>query len=82
MAELPYRAHSGLWRYICFLLGNYTESLSQFVIPLSAGGFIYIAAADLIPELKKDSSPKNSIIQFIFILVGIIIMMALKLLDV
>ena len=66
---------------LVFLLGSYTEKISQFIIPLAAGGFIYIATADLIPELKKDISPRNSIVQFIIILIGILIMMGLRLLD-
>ena len=39
---------------VVILLINYnTESITQFLIPFTAGGFIYIATADLIPELKQ-----------------------------
>ena len=50
----------------------------EIILPITAGGFIYIATADLIPELKKESGIKNSLIQLSFILIGIAIMAILK----
>lgn len=41
------------------------------MLPFAAGGFLYIAASDLIPELKKESSKKKSIIIFFLFLAGI-----------
>lgn len=60
------------------LVGSLSENFSRFVIPFTAGGFIYIATADLIPELKKDNSFAYSISQLIFILLGIGVMLGLK----
>ncbi|MDH5779814.1 MAG: ZIP family metal transporter, partial [Candidatus Bathyarchaeota archaeon] len=48
-----------------------TEALSGLLIALSAGGFIYLAAAELIPELHKEKSLKKSAIQFVVFILGI-----------
>jgi len=58
----------------------YIQGVEQFLVPFAAGGFIYIAATDLMPELHKKSHAKESIIQLAAILTGIGLMSALKLL--
>jgi zinc and cadmium transporter len=55
--------------------------LSKFLVPFAAGGFIYIASTDLIPELHKHTDPKKSAGQFLSILLGIGIMLALILFE-
>jgi len=52
-------------------IGNQVESFSLFIIPLTIGGFIYIACADLIPELHKEQRLKNSFWQLMFFILGI-----------
>ena len=59
---------------ITLLIGSRVESFSQFVLPLAAGGFIYLAGTDLLPELHKDHSRKNSLIQFLMIIAGLALM--------
>jgi zinc and cadmium transporter len=39
-----------------FLLGGFAEPIVTWVLPIAAGGFIYIAIADLIPELHKEKN--------------------------
>ncbi len=56
-------------------------TVTAFLIPFTAGGFIYIAGSDLIPELKKDINPLNSILQLIFLLLGIFVMVAIVLFE-
>lgn len=46
-----------------------------FLLPFTAGGFIYIAASDLIPQIKKEG---KSAISFLTFLAGIIIMVLFK----
>lgn len=58
--------------------GTQASSFTTFIIPFTAGGFIYIATADLIPELKKDTAPSKSLSQLILIIIGMAIMLALK----
>ena len=52
-----------------------------YLLPFAAGNFIYIAAADLIPEIKHAVSIRRSIIHFCVFLVGIGIMLAVKYLE-
>ena len=54
------------------------ENITNFIIPFTAGGFIYIASADLIPELHKETEPSKSFKQLLSILLGIILMLLLK----
>lgn len=57
------------------------ENFNQFLIPFAAGGFIYIAGSDLIPELHKHNQFKKGIGQAIAFLFGIGIMLALLSLE-
>lgn len=63
---------------VALIIGGQIENFSSFIIPLTAGGFIYIATADLIPELKKNTELIKSINQLAIILIGIGIMFFLK----
>ncbi len=45
--------------------------LSAFMLPFAAGGLIYIAGTDLIPELKKQVEWKKSITEFLSFIAGI-----------
>jgi zinc and cadmium transporter len=46
----------------------------DFVLPFTLGGFIYVALSDLVPELHKETSPSNTLIQLVFLVFGIGIM--------
>jgi len=56
------------------LLSREAESFVNLLIPITAGGFIYIAGSDLIPELHHKSDLKTSVYQMVFMLTGIVIM--------
>jgi len=60
---------------------NIAEKFTLWVLPIAAGGFIYIAVADLIPELQKTKKIKYSMMQFLTILIGILSMISLTLLE-
>lgn len=53
-------------------------TLTKFLIPFAAGGFVYIASSDLIPELHKDTELKKSFWQLLTFLLGIGLMIILK----
>lgn len=63
------------------LLESRVEGLGQWLIPFTAGGFLYIASADLIPELKKETGLKKSAPQFFGLLLGVGVMWGLTLLE-
>ncbi|MFQ5661760.1 MAG: ZIP family metal transporter [Candidatus Paceibacteria bacterium] len=62
---------------IVFIFGETIDSSIPVLIAFAAGGFIYIAGSDLVPELHKTSDWKKSFQQFIAIIIGIAIMFAL-----
>jgi zinc and cadmium transporter len=63
---------------ITFLLAGITTNLSAYVMPVVAGGFIYMAGTDLIPELHKERKGSSSALQLVFIMLGLGMMYALK----
>lgn len=50
------------------------EDILIFLIPFAAGNFIYIATADLIPELQKKSGTLTSLMQLALFILGILLM--------
>ncbi len=53
------------------------EALSGLLIALAAGGFIYLAASELIPELHGEKSFKKSAVQFVVFILGIALIWSL-----
>ncbi|MEK7150553.1 MAG: ZIP family metal transporter [Patescibacteria group bacterium] len=66
--------------FALLLIGT-IDGFTPFIISIAAGGFIYIAGSDLVPEIHKTSDPKKSSIQFISILGGIALMFAFLLIE-
>lgn len=62
---------------LVFIFGQTIEAHIPLLIAFAAGGFLYIAGSDLVPELHKTSKTKHSLLQFIAIVIGIGIMFAL-----
>jgi len=58
---------------LTYLAASAVEGIIPFLIAIAAGGFIYIAVADLLPELHKETSTKKLISQFIFFILGILV---------
>lgn len=63
--------------YFSFYIGQMTS----YLLPFAAGGFIYIAASDLMPEIKKETNLRKSMISFGIFLLGILIMYGVKFLG-
>ena len=66
---------------VFFVLGEFAESLSLYFVPIAAGGFIYIAVADLIPELHKTKAVKHSVYQITAVILGVVVMWMLTFLE-
>ena len=47
-----------------------------FVLAFAAGGFIYIASADIMPELQKEMEFRKSLLQLLCLIGGIVLMWA------
>ena len=64
------------------LLGGVSGSvITTVLIPITAGGFVYIAAADLIPELQHDRSGRGLLTQVGLISLGMGVMGLLAILE-
>lgn len=62
-----------------FFASSYVEGVTTFLLPFAAGGFIYIAATDLIPEIRSVVDVRKSITTLGIFIVGIILMWSVKL---
>ena len=62
-----------------YFLSGLTSSIIPFTLPFAAGGFIYIAASDLVPELHREVNIKKSLSSFAFFMIGILFMWGIKL---
>ncbi len=67
---------------IGILVSGNSDQFVRIIIPIAAGGFIYIAGSDLIPEIHKKQTEKFSLWNLIGIILGIMLMYVLKLLGV
>ncbi len=66
---------------IALVLFNYVEGLTRFLIPFTIGGFIYIAASDLIPEVHKETDKVRSLMSLFSFVLGIMVMLALLIFE-
>lgn len=70
---------------LTFLVGGlvaYAASFTidvTFLLPFAAGNFIYIAAADLIPEIKHETNPTLNVVHFCSFLSGVALLLAVRL---
>ena len=79
---LLYNFLSGVTAILGALIGYYFSeravNFSSLILPFAAGGFIYIAGCDLIPEIHKESNLKKATYSMAFFILGIIFMFAAK----
>lgn len=63
------------------IISSFTGDITRFLIPFAAGGFIYIAGSDLIPELHKEWRLKESFFQVLTFILGVEIMSLLLFIE-
>lgn len=64
-----------------FIFGSIIDSFVNLILPIAAGGFIYIAIADLIPELHKNKNLNHTILQILIGAIGVFSMILLTFLE-
>jgi len=64
---------------VSLLIGPIAQSYASAMLPIAAGGFVYIAGSDLLPELSHECDPRQSIAQFLSIILGMAVMFLLLL---
>ncbi len=64
-----------------WIAAQYSSGIESYLLPVAAGGFIYIATCDLLPELRKNISIKSFFYDYIILLVGISLIFFISLLE-
>jgi zinc and cadmium transporter len=59
---------------IAYFFAAAVEHFTEWMVPFAAGGFIYIAAVDLLPELHQTQRFQKAVVQLAFFLLGIGVM--------
>jgi zinc and cadmium transporter len=59
---------------IGYALANTSAIFMKLLMPVAAGGFIYIASCDLIPELHKQQDIKKSTLSMVVFIIGVAFM--------
>jgi zinc and cadmium transporter len=64
---------------IGFYLAGFSSNVVYFLIPFAAGGFIYISASDLIPEIRKEKDIAKALSAIGIFILGMVLMYVLAL---
>lgn len=64
-----------------YILSFKIEDFVTYLLPFAAGGFIYIAASDLMPEIRKEESLAKSLLSFGIFLIGIALVFLVNLIG-
>jgi len=78
---LIYNFSAALMVVVGGVVGHWLSTTEIFIgslMSIAAGGFIYISASDLMPELKKETDLKKSMVSFGVFLLGVLLMFGLK----
>jgi len=81
LKALSFNLLSAFFAVLGGLIGYFVSSfadLTVFLLPFAAGGFIYVGASDLIPELHREKDFKKSMGSFFAFIVGIALMVLLR----
>ncbi len=82
---LTFNYISAIMAIVGGITGYFASSLLQgsilYLLPFAAGNFIYIAAADLIPEIKHTTSLRRSAMHFCAFVAGLGVMLIIKYVD-
>lgn len=62
---------------LALVVGAQMQQVPDAILPFTAGGFIYIAGSDLVPELHKERAPVRSLLQLGAIGIGVSLMLLL-----
>jgi len=61
-----------------YFISNLVEDVILYILPFAAGGFIYIAATDLVPEIRKELDMRKYMATLLVFICGILLMWITK----
>ena len=56
---------------VTFYISSSVQALIPLLLSVAGGGFLYLALTDLIPEIHKETDTKKTILQFVFLVIGV-----------
>ena len=65
---------------VSLAVGAESQTFVAYLLPVAAANFLYIAAADLIPELHRERGGKKAVVQVALVVLGVLLMLGVKLL--
>jgi zinc and cadmium transporter len=65
---------------VSLAVGAESQTFVAYLLPVAAANFLYIAAADLIPELHRERGGRKALIQVALVILGVLLMLAVRLL--
>jgi len=66
---------------VSYFSSHQVENLTTYMLPIAAGGFLYISASDLLPEIRKEENMKKAIVSLIVFLFGVWLMYLMTLFE-
>lgn len=63
---------------LVLIFNDEIKDFTIYILPFAAGGFIYLAASNLIPELIKNKSKKQAFAQICIVALGLLMMFAIN----
>jgi zinc and cadmium transporter len=70
-----------LGAFLGYLFSGHLGFFTPLILPVAAGGFIYVACCDLVPEIHKQEDIKKATLSMLFFVIGILFMLFAKLLH-
>ena len=67
--------------FVVVWLGKEIGDATALILPVAAGGFLYLAGSDLIPDLHREQKLSNSFFEFFWLIAGAALMFALTVLG-
>jgi zinc and cadmium transporter len=74
-------ATSFLGVFIVFWIGKNSGGITNFILPVAAGGFLYLAGSDLMPDLHREQKLSSSLFEFLWLVLGAALLFFLTFLD-
>lgn len=62
---------------VAYILAESIHTFTGLSIAFAAGGFFYLAAAEVIPEMQVEANFRKSAIQFVFFVVGLLLVLVM-----
>lgn len=67
-------ATGGLFGVVAGLTAEHLSSVSSWLLPFTAGGFLYIALVSIVPDILEDLSVRCIVVQLVSLAFGVLVM--------